>query len=225
MERTVYSVILVSSFRLVREAVRALIEGGPTFQVVAEADDRGHTLRAVADHRPDLILFDLDPDYVGSLETIRQVIRSRPSTPVVALSLHTEDRIIQSALRTGIRGFVCKEGPSGELAVVLKLVAEGEAYLSPRIAARVMEWVRSRQLASTPIPELMDLNAREIEILTLLSDGRTNKEVASTLDLAVDTVRTYRKTLMKKLNVHNVAGLVQIAASVGLINTGKTEPG
>lgn len=219
MEKTVHSVLLVSSYRLVREAVGALLEGSREFHVVAEADGRSHTLRAVADSRPELILFDLDPDYAEGIETTRQLIRNHPGTRVIAFSLHTDDAIVESALRVGVRGFLSKSDPSGDLASVLRLVAAGEAYLSPRIAARVMNWVKQREVGSTPIPALAGLTGREVQILKLIAEGRTSKEVASALDLATETVRTYRKTLMKKLCIHNLAGLLQFAASAGLIET------
>jgi len=209
--------MLVSSFRLVREAVRALIEGGEAFHVVAEADGHSHTLRAAADLRPDLILFDLDPDYGARIETIRQLISSFPGIRVIAFSQHTDDAIVERALRAGVRGFLSKAGPSLELAAVLQLVAEGEAYLSPWIAARVIDWVKKREVVSTPAPSLKGLTKREIELLRLLGEGKTSKEAAAVLDLAVESVRTYRKSLMKKLNVHNVAGLIRFATSEGLI--------
>lgn len=224
-EKAVHSVVVVSSFRLLREAVRALIEGDPAFHVIAESDGNSHTLRAVADLRPDLILFDLDPNYAASIETMRELIRNLPAVRVIAFSQYTEDTIVESALRTGVWGFLSKAGPSQELAGVLQLVAEGDVYLSPRIAARVMDWVKKREVASTPNPTLKGLTKREIELLRLVGEGKTSKEAAVALDLAVESVRTYRKSLMKKLNVHNVAGLLRLAASAGLIRiTSATEP-
>ena len=220
-----HSVILVSSFRLVREAVRALIERDQTFHVIAEAEDRTDTLRVVSDLRPDLILFDLDPDYATRIETIRLIIRTRPDIRIIALSARGEDIIIESALRAGVRGFLSKAGPSCELAAVLQVVAQGEAYLSPRIAARVMDWVKKREVTGPPIPALAALTEREAEVLRLLAAGRTSKEVAAALNLAVETIRSYRKTLMKKLEVHNVAELLQFAASAGLMEIAETEEG
>lgn len=213
----VYSVVLVSSFRLVREVVRTLIETGEEFQVVGEAGDRMGTLRIASDLRPDLFLFDLDPDYAAGIATIREIVRDRPGVRIVVFSMHSEDLIIESVLRAGVRGFLSKTGPSWELAAVLHVVARGEAYLSPRIAARVMEWVTNRELNCAPIPALAGLKDREIEVLSLLAQGLASKEVAEALNLAVETIRTYRKSLMKKLRVHNVAGLIQFAATSGLI--------
>jgi DNA-binding NarL/FixJ family response regulator len=218
----VYSVLLVSSFRLVREVVRTLIENNKEFQVVAEAGDRRGTLRISNELRPDLILFDLDPDYAAAIETIREVVRDRPGVRIVVFSMHSEDLIIESVLRAGVRGFLSKTGPSWELAAVLRVVARGEAYLSPCIAARVMEWIRSRELTCMPIPALAGLKEREIEVLRLLAEGLATKEVAVALNLAVETIRTYRKSLMKKLQVHNVAELIQFAATAGLMKTPRT---
>src|SRR6185503_5685763 len=163
----------------------------------------------VSDLRPDLILFDLDPDYATRIETIRLIIRTRPDIRIIALSARGEDIIIESALRAGVRGFLSKAGPSCELAAVLQVVAQGEAYLSPRIAARVMDWVKKREVTGPPIPALAALTEREAEVLRLLAAGSTSKEIAAALNLAVETIRSYRKTLMKKLEVHNVAELLQ----------------
>lgn len=216
--KTVPSVMLVSNYRLLRETIRLLIEGGRGFQVLAETDERGQTLRAATDLRPDLIVFDLDPDWTGAIVTIRQLIRNCPGSQVVALSLHTEDAIVEGTLRAGVRAFLSKEGPSEEIVAVLRLVANGEAYLSPRIAARVMDWVKNREIAGASIPALVGLTERELETLRLLAEGRSSKEVAVALDLSVETVRTYRKFLMRKLKVHNLAGLVRIAATTGLLS-------
>jgi DNA-binding NarL/FixJ family response regulator len=220
---TVHSVLLVSSFQLVREVVRALIETGEDFHVAAEAGDRSGTLRIARDLRPDLILFDLDPEYAAGIETIREIIRDRPGVRVVAFSMHSEDLIIDSVLRAGVRGFLSKTGPSWELTAVLRVVAGGEAYLSPRIAARVMDWVKNRKLTNTRVPALAGLKEREIEVLGLLAEGRTSKEIAGDLNLAVETIRTYRKSLMKKLQVHNVAGLIQFAAAAGLMTIARAK--
>jgi DNA-binding NarL/FixJ family response regulator len=213
----VYSILLVSSFRLVREAVKVLVELHEGFHVIGESDDRSRTLRVFNELHPDVILFDLDPDYAAGIETIREIIKDRPDTKVIALSMHSEDSVVEGALRAGVRGFLCKAGPSGELVEVLIAVVKGQAYLSPLIAARVMDWVRTGEVRSTPNPALHGLTEREIQILRLLAEGRATKEVASALNLAVETVRSYRKSLMKKLEVHNVAGLIQFAASAGVI--------
>lgn len=223
--KTMYSVLVVSNFRLIREAVRVLIEGDQRFLVIAEADDRSHTLQVVSDIRPDLILFDLDPDYAAGVETIRQLIKCRPGIRILAISRHTEDVFVESALRAGVRGFLCKSGSSGDLAAVLQVVAEGGAYLSPNIMARVMGWVKNREVMSTPNPALAGLTEREVQVLTLLAEGQTSKDVASTLNLAVETVHSYRKSLMKKLDLHNVAAVAHFAARVGLLAiVSKKEP-
>jgi DNA-binding NarL/FixJ family response regulator len=158
----VCSVLLVSNFRLVREAMRALIERHEEFQVIGEAKDRNHTLRVLSNLHPDVILFDLDPDYAGGIETIREIVRGRPSTKIIAVSMHSEDAIVESAL-CGIRGFISKAGRSADLIEVLSSVARGESYLSPHIAAQVMDWVRNRTLMSTKNPALEGLFEREIQ--------------------------------------------------------------
>ncbi len=215
--QAVSSVLLVSSSRLVREATRALIERHEGFHVIGEAGDRSHTLRVLGNLHPDVILFDLDPDHAVGIETIREIVRDRPSIKIVAVSMHGEDAIVESALRAGVRGFISKAERSADLVEVLTTVARGESYLSPQIAGQVMDWVRNRTLMSTKNPALEGLFEREIQVLRLVAEGRSSKEVAVALNLAVETVRTYRKSLMKKLKIHNVAELILFAASAGVI--------
>ena len=206
-----YSVLLVSSLRLVREAVKALIDGHENFQVVGETGDRSQTLRTLNSLRPDVILFDLDPDYEAGLETIREIIRGYPGIKIVALTMHSEGAIVKSALRAGVQGFMSKAGPSTTVAEVLKIVAQGGAYLSPNIATQVMDWVKKAK--SELNPALESLTEREKQVLRLLAEGKGSKEIASALNLGVETVRTYRKTLMQKLGVHNVTELIKFALS------------
>lgn len=210
-----HSVLLVSSLRLVREGVKALIDNQKDFQVIGEADDRSQTLRILINQRPDVILLDLDPDYEAGLETIREVIKDHPGIKIVALSMHVEGTIVKSALRTGVRGFMSKAGPSTDVVEVLKIVVRGGAYLSPNVATQVMDWVKSAK--SELNPALESLTAREKQVLRLLAQGKGSKEIASDLNLGVETVRTYRKTLMQKLSVHNVTELIKFALNAGII--------
>jgi DNA-binding NarL/FixJ family response regulator len=199
----------------VREAVKALIDGHEDFQVVGETDDRSRTLRILTSLRPDVILVDLDPDYEAGLETIREIMKDHPGIKIVALSMHVEGVIVKSALRAGVRGFMSKAGPSTDVVEVLKIVVRGGAYLSPNVATQVMDWVKSGK--SELNPALESLTEREKQVLRLLAQGKGSKEIASDLNLGVETVRTYRKTLMQKLSVHNVTELIKFAINAGII--------
>jgi DNA-binding NarL/FixJ family response regulator len=201
----------------VREAMRALIDHNKNFQVIGEADDRGQTLRLLGTHRPDVILFDLDPAHDAGIETISEIVSNHPGIRIIALSMCCEDAIVESAVRAGVIGFICKAEPSDNLTDILKTVAQGGAYLSSRLVGRVMDRLKNGELRSTRDPALGELTEREVQVLRLLAKGLASKEVAATLNLAVETVHSYRKSLMKKLKVHNVAGLVQFAVSAGVI--------
>ena len=195
--------------------MKLLIERHKDFQVVGETDDRNQTLRSLTSLRPDLILFDLDPDYEAGLETIREIIKDHPGIKIVALSMHGESAIVKSALRAGVQGFMSKAGPSNDVAEVLKIVARGGAYLSPNVATQVMDWVKNAK--SDRNPALGSLTEREQQVLRLLAAGKGSKEIATDLNLGVETVRTYRKTLMQKLGVHNVTELIKFAFTNGVI--------
>jgi DNA-binding NarL/FixJ family response regulator len=198
--------------------MRALIDRDKNFQVIGETDDRGRTLRLLGTHRPDVILFDLDPAHDAGMETISEIVRDHPGIRIIALSMRCEDAIVEGAVRAGVIGFICKAEPSDNLTDILKTVAQGGAYLSPRRVGRVMDRLRNSELRSTRDPALEGLTERQVQVLRLLAEGLASKEVAAALNLAVETVRSYRKSLMKKLNVHNVAGLVHFAASAGVID-------
>jgi len=215
--QALHSVLLVSSFRLIREALRVLIERHDGFKVTGETDDTGQTLQALGHLRPDVIVMDLDPDYAAAIETIREIVKHRPEIKIIVLSKHLEDTIVGNVLRAGARGFVSKEGSSVELVEALNTVARGQAYLSPVVAAQVMEWVRSGEPQGEHHSALEGLTEREIQVLRLLAGGRVTKEVAAALDLEVETVRSYRKSLMKKLQIHNIAELMRLAVLAGVI--------
>src|SRR6266849_8373858 len=197
--------------------MRALIDRDKNLQVIGETDDRSETLRLLGRHLPDVILFDLDPAHDAGIETIREIVRNHPGIRIIAISMRCEDVIVHGAVRAGVIGFICKAEPSDNLTAILNTVAEGGAYLSPRLVGRVMDRLKSGELRSTPNPALEGLTEREVQVLRLLAEGLASKEVAAALNLAVETVRSYRKSLMKKLKIHNVAGLVQFAASAGVI--------
>lgn len=213
--QAMYSVLLVSRLRLVREAVKALIDRHEDFQVIGETDDRSQTLCILTSLRPDVILFDLDPDYEAGLETIREIMKGHPGVKIVALSMHGEGAILNSAVRAGVRGYLSKGGPSTDVVEVLKIVARGGAYLSPNVTTLLMDWVKSGK--SQLNPALQGLTEREKQVLRLLTEGKGSKEIASDLNLGVETIRTYRKTLMQKLGVHNVTELIKFAFSNGVI--------
>lgn len=198
-----------------REAVRALIDRHEDFQVIGETDDRSQTLDILTTLRPDVILFDLDPDYEARLETIREIIKEHPGIKIVAISMHGGGTLLRSAVRAGIRGFMSKAGPSTDVVEVLKIVARGGAYLSPNIATQMMEWLKNAK--SELNPALESLTEREKQVLRLLAQGKGSKEIASDLNLGVETIRTYRKTLMQKLGIHNVTELIKFAFSNGVI--------
>jgi len=223
--QTLYSILLVSSFRLIREAMRVLIESHEGFKVTGETNDTGQTLQALGNLRLDVIVIDIDPNYAAAIETMRAVIKHRPCIKVIVLSKHLEHSIVANVLRAGARGFVSKAGSSSELVEALITVARGQAYLSPAVAAQVMEWVKSGEPQGEHDSALECLTEREIQVLRLLAEGKVSKEVAASLDLGVETVRSYRKSLMKKLQIHNVAELMRFAVLAGVITIQSTDPG
>jgi DNA-binding NarL/FixJ family response regulator len=197
--------------------VRALIERHEHFQVFGEADDLEHTLRALRNLRPDVILMDLDPDHAAAIEIIKGTIKHHPDVRAAVIATHIDDAVVESALRAGVRGFISKARSSSELFEILKAVARREAYLSPLVATWLMEWVRNGKPPRIRDSTLEGLTQRELQVLRLLAEGRVNKEIAAALKVGVETVRSHRKSLMNKLEIHNVADLTRFAISAGVV--------
>src|SRR6185503_4321678 len=184
---------------------------------IGEAETGAEAIRMCRELQPDLVLMDVGLPDLNGVEVTRELLRQYPQTGVVILSMYDDEGTVISSVRAGARGYVVKRASSGELLEALRAVARGGSYLSPDVSSRLLSRIRQgepetlRQSSATP-----HLTGREIQVLRLIVSGKSNKEVAGTLDIGVETVRSYRKSLMKKLKVKNVAGLIQAAVAAGL---------
>ncbi|GAB4371756.1 MAG: response regulator transcription factor [Bryobacter sp.] len=199
-----------------RDGVKAILRGGD-FVVVAEADSGLDAVQKVRQHRPDVVLIDIEIPGLNGIEATAEILREQPETKVLMLSMHDDEHSVVSAVKAGARGFVLKRASDDDLIYAIRTVAQGGSYMSPRVSDRLFQRIQNGNLdASTTATPLADLSPREIQVLRMIAEGKTSKEIAVMLDLSVQTVRSYRKTLMKKLNLNNVAGLTQLALSTGL---------
>jgi DNA-binding NarL/FixJ family response regulator len=209
-------VVLADDHTLVRAGIRSLLERVTGVEVVAETGDGREARDLIEKHRPDVALLDITMPSLNGLEVAARVSDVSPKTRVVILSMHADEGYVAQALRAGVAGYLLKDSASTELAVALNAVSRGESYLSPAISRQVVEgFLRSAD--ATPDP-LAALTPRQREILQLIAEGRSTKEIAAALEVSVKTVETHRAQLMDRLGIRELAGLVRFAIRAGLVS-------
>lgn len=209
-------VLLADDHAIVRRGLRGLLELAG-HEVVAEAADGIEAVRACEDHQPDLLILDIGMPRLSGIEVAARARKLARPPQVLILSVHTDESYVLRALDAGARAYLLKSATDEDLLPAVEAVAAGRRFFSPAVAALLVDdHVRGlRQRGLTDSYDL--LTAREREILQLLAEGRSNKEVASLLDLGLSTVETHRGNLMEKLGLHNTAEIVLYAVRKGLI--------
>jgi DNA-binding NarL/FixJ family response regulator len=210
-------VLLAEDHWLVRASLRSLLSDFPNVEVVAEASDGRMALEMIAEHRPGVVLMDISMPSLNGLEATERIVKQYPTVRVIVLSMHTGDEYVLRALRAGASGYLLKGSPPGELELALASVARGEVFLSPAISKQVIDVYLNR--SAPRLSALEQLTPRQREILQLIAEGRSNKEMARLLDASVKTIENHRASLMERLDIHDVAGLVRFAIRNGLIST------
>jgi len=214
------SIILADDHSLVRAGIRTLLEKLPGVTIVAESGDGRETLALVHQHNPDVVIMDITMPSLNGLDATARILRECPRTKVLILSMHTGEDYVLQALRAGATGYLLKAAATAELRLALEAVQRGETYLSPTISKEVL--ARHRQLANDPKADTTKtLTPRMREIVQLIAEGRSTKEIAFLLNLSVKTIETHRMHLMARLGLHDVAGVVRYALRTGLISAEK----
>lgn len=208
-------VLLADNHTLVRAGLRALLENISSIQVVAEAGDGREALRLIEVHQPDVVLMDIAMPEMNGLEATARVAKEYPNVRVIIVSMHANEEYVLQALRTGAMGYVIKDAGVSELELAVRTVLAGETYLSSAVSKHVVaDYV---QRVGNKSSSLEQLTSRQREILQLIAEGRTTKEIAAALYISVKTVETHRMQLMKRLDIYDVAGLVRYAIRMGLV--------
>jgi DNA-binding NarL/FixJ family response regulator len=208
-------VLLADDHALVRAGFRALLQSLPDMEVVAEAGDGREALRLIKLHQPDVVLMDIGMPGLNGLEAAARVTEESPQIQVIILSMHATEEYVLRALRAGAAGYLLKDAGTAELDLAIRAVMRGETYLSPAVSKHVIAGYIQR--VSREPNSFEQLTPRHREILQLIAEGQTTKEIAQTLDLSIKTVETYRTQLMDRLDIHDIAGLVRYAIRMGLI--------
>jgi two-component system response regulator NreC len=204
-------VVLADDHQLVRQSLKALLER-EGFQVAAEASDGQEALRLVPNVSPDVAILDISMPILNGLDASRELKRSSPKTKTILLTQHDEDQYVTEALRAGVRGYVLKNQAATDLVHAIQQVCRGEIYLSPSISRTVVEAFLSKTALPTD-----PLTSRERQILQLIGEGKSSREVAALLGISIKTAESHRTRLMRKLDIHELASLVRYAIRRGLV--------
>ncbi|MDI6741071.1 MAG: response regulator transcription factor [Candidatus Edwardsbacteria bacterium] len=208
-------IVLAEDHKIVREGLRTLLEKQPGFKVVAEAADGATAVRLVQQHSPDLVIMDITMPGLNGIEATRRMIAKNRQLKVIALSMHADQRFVVQILKSGAAGYLLKDSAFDELANAIRAVMNNRTYLSPQIADLVIRnYVLPGQ--DRDASAFTVLTAKEREVLQLLAEGRTTKEIASEMQVSVKTVETHRKQIMDKLDLHSIAELTKYAVREGL---------
>ncbi|MBM3784363.1 MAG: response regulator transcription factor [Acidobacteria bacterium] len=166
---------------------------------------------------PDVVVMDIGLHGLNGVEATAEILRYAAETKVIILSMYDDENSVVSAIRSGARAFVLKKASDNDLVDAIRAVAKGGFYMSPQVSEKLLVRIQKGDLEAKPAPAMLEgLSPRELQVLRLVAEGKTSKEIANMLDLGLQTVRSYRKTMMKKLNVNNVAGLTQLALASGV---------
>jgi two-component system, NarL family, response regulator NreC len=206
-----FRILLADDHSIVRQGLRMLLERDG-FNVVAEAMDGQHAVRLTRELKPDIAVLDLSMPLMNGLDAAREIQQMNGQTQVVLLTMHTEEHHIALALRSGIRAYVLKTQAAEDLVQAIRAVMQHHIYLSPGVSKVVVDAYLSGESAPTD-----PLAPRERQVLQLVAEGKTSKEIASVLGLSVKTAESYRTRVMEKLDIHDTAGLVRYAIRQGLV--------
>jgi len=211
-------ILLADDHALVRAGMRALLVELPGVEVIAETGDGIEALRLIGETRPDVALIDISMPGLNGLEVAAQARARSPQTRVVIVSMHGEGEHVRRALTAGASGYLLKNADRAELEMALRAVERGEKWLSPALSGEVVAALTGSVRRGKPGGPLSVLTPRQREVLTLIAEGLSTKEIACRLEVAVKTVETHRMELMERLGIHGVAGLVRYAIRVGLVH-------
>ncbi len=208
-------IILADDHTLMRAGIRALLENIAGVEVIAEASDGAQVLHLLKTQPPDILLTDIAMPGMNGLQTAACVAKEFPGVRVIILSMHANEEYVCQAMQVGAAGYLLKDADPGELERALRAVAAGETYLTPAISKHVISDYLRRVSGEKTSPE--PLTPRQREILQLIAEGKSTKEMARILQISAKTVETHRAQLMDRLEIHDIAGLVRYAIRAGLV--------
>ena len=210
-------IVLADDHTIIRSGLRLLLERQPDFKVVAEAADGREAVQLASRHHPDVVILDIGMPQLNGIEATRQIVAQESHPNVVILSMHSDESYVLRALKAGARAYILKNAAEADLIRAVQAVSEGKSFFSPVISKMLLEdYVR--QVRDKEVEDSYDLlTPREREILQLIAESKTNKEIATILGLSPHTVETHRGNILEKLNLHSVPELILYAVRKGII--------
>jgi two-component system, NarL family, response regulator NreC len=208
-------VLLADDHKIVRDGLRTLLEKHADIAVLGEAEDGREALHLTRKLSPDIVVMDIAMPELNGIEATRQILSEYPGVKIVALSMHSDKRFVSEMLKAGASAYLLKDCAFEELITAIRTIMKGKIYLSPGIAGVVLEdYIRSDR--KTELSVFSQLTDREREVLQLMAEGKTTKEVAAHLNVSIKTVETHRTNIMTKLDIHTIAELTKYAIREGL---------
>lgn len=207
------TILLADDHTIVRQGLKLILSANSDLQVVGEAANGQEAVDLVQKLKPDIVLMDVAMPDVNGIEATRRMIADNPRTRVLVLSMHKEALYVREILRAGARGYLLKDTIDSELINAVRSVARGDGYISPAVSGALLS--DYRQNVTDPLDRL---SSREHEVLKLIAEGKTNKEIATHLNLSVYTVDSHRGKIMEKLNLHSTGELVRFAMKHGVVD-------
>ena len=211
------TVLLADDHRILREGVKSLLEKAQDIEVVGEASEGGEAVAKAQALSPDIVLMDITMPGMNGLEATRQIKALKPNTRVLILSMHESNQYISQFLKSGASGYVLKDTAASELVGAIRAVSQGDAFLYPSIARKLLEEYLLKVQTGEESESYDGLTGREREVLRMIAEGKSNKEIADVLSLSIRTVQAHRANLMGKLHMHDRTELVRYAIRKGLI--------
>jgi len=213
-----FRILVADDHEVVRHGLRSLLESQPNWMVCGEASDGGEAVATAIEMKPDLVVLDIGMPKLNGLEATRQILASLPTTKVLILSLYESEQMIQEVLTSGARGYLLKSDASQYLVKAAEALRNGKTFFTPRFGHLIVDGtLRPHGAIKASSPSVISLTAREREVVYLLGAGKSTKEVAVALDMAVKTAETHRAHIMHKLNLHSITDLVLYAVRNGIV--------
>jgi DNA-binding NarL/FixJ family response regulator len=213
-----FRILVVDDHEVVRRGLCALLRNQPEWEVCGEAADGREAVARVLSWKPDVVIMDIGMPNLNGLEATRQILKTNPQVKVLILTLHDSDQVVQEVLNAGARGFLLKTDAARDLVAAVDALRRDKIYFTPKVAAMVLDGFLKRDGSAPEPPVRSRLTPREREIVQLLAEGKSSKEVAVALGLSVKTAETHRSNIMRKLELHSVSDLVLYAVRNNIVH-------